>query len=50
MGSRPSPPIGKALTFDRCKQLAFGVGHLERGTAIVAEIELGKVAVQMSFA
>lgn len=44
--------MGKALAFDHGKQLvvSLGVGDLERRAAIVAEIELGKVAVQVSFA
>jgi hypothetical protein len=47
-----NPPIGKALAFDHGEQLvvAFGVGHLESRAAIVTEIELGKVTVQMGLA
>lgn len=47
-----NPPIGKALAFDHREQLvvALGIGDLERGAAIVTEIELGKVAVQVSLA
>lgn len=47
-----NPPIGKALAFNLGKQLvvALVVGDLERCAAIVTEIELGKVAVQVRFA
>jgi hypothetical protein len=47
-----NPPTGKALAFDHGKQLvvAFGIGNAKRSVAIVAVIELVKVAVKMGFA
>src|SRR5690606_15819992 len=47
-----NPQIGEALASDHGKQLivTLGIADLERGTAIVSEIELGKVAVQMGSA
>ena len=47
-----NPPISKALAFYHGEQLVvtLGISDLERGATVVAEIELGKVAVQMRFA
>lgn len=47
-----NPPIGDSLIARHAQQVfgAFGIGDLESRAAIVAEIELGKVAMQMSFA
>lgn len=47
-----NPPIGKALVASHAKQIfgAFCIRDFQSGAAIVTEIELGKVAVQMSLA
>jgi hypothetical protein len=47
-----NPPICQSLAFNHCKQLvvAFAVCDFQRCAAIVAEIELGKIAMQMRFA
>ena len=47
-----NPPIGEALAFDAFHKLlhAHSVGEAKGGAAIVAEIEFGKVTVQVGFA
>lgn len=47
-----NPPIGEALAADAGQQhvVAFGVGYTWRTAAVVAEIELGEVAMQVGFA
>ena len=52
-GSGPAnPPIGEALAFDAAQSAirALGIVHAKAGTVRIAEVELGKVAVQMFFA
>ena len=47
-----NPPIGQTLPADGGQQhvVAFGISDLERRAAVVTEIELGKVAMQVSLA
>ncbi len=47
-----NPPIGEALVASVAQQVfgAFCIRYLEWAAAVVAEIELGKVAVKVSFA
>ena len=47
-----NPPIGEALAADGGQQhvVAFGISDLERRAAVVTEIELGQIAMQVSLA